>query len=243
MKYIYGRKPVLEAMRNHSVDKIYTMGGEGSLVKILAIARDEKIPISKVNKKKLDELSQGENHQGIVALVSGYFYWQLEEMLQEVLREGEGRLLILDHLEDPHNFGAIARSALFLGFHGIIIPKNRSVMVNDTVYKASAGAIEQMKVAQVTNLTQAIEQLKERGFWVYAADMAGEDIKKANLSGNIAIIIGNEGKGVGKNVLNHADGSIHIPSNSNFDSLNASVAASIIMYEVVREKRQDYEKI
>lgn len=236
MRYIYGRKPVLEALKQQSVDKIYTTGGEGSLVKILAMARDAKIPTVQVNKKKLDELSQGQTHQGVAALISEYSYWDMEEMVEEIQSQGTAaKLLILDHLEDPHNFGAIARSALFLGFDGMIIPKNRSVMVNDTVYKSSAGAIEQMKVAQVTNLSQAVEQLKKMGIWIYAAHMQGDDVKKSNLSGNIAVIIGNEGKGVSQNLIKHADGLISIPSHSSFDSLNASVAASIIMYEVVRE--------
>lgn len=235
MKYIYGRKPVLEALNHHTVDKIYTTGGEGSLQKILGKAKNLKIPVTKVNRNRLEELSHGNNHQGIVALVSDFNYLLLEDFIHEVLKEKEARILLLDRLEDPHNLGAIARSAVFLGFHGMIIPKHRSVMVNDTVYKASAGAIEQMKVCQVTNLSQTMEILKKHGFWIYATDMEGKDIKKANLTGHIGIIIGNEGKGVGKNLLKNADGILSIPSHSSFDSLNASVAASIIMYEVVRE--------
>ena len=232
MAYIYGRNAVEEALKNKEITKIYVSASKGSIIKTLAKARELKIQISQVDKNRLDEMTDNASHQGIVALVSDYQYKDFDEFLKNT--HTDSKVLILDHLEDPHNFGAIARSALFLGYDLIIIPKNRSILVNDTVSKASAGAVYNIEISRVTNISRTIEKLKEHNFWIFGADMNGEDIKEVDFSGNIAIVIGNENKGISKNVLKNVDKVISIKNNSSFDSLNASVAAAIIMYETRR---------
>lgn len=234
MSYIYGRVPVMEALKNNKVDKLYISAQTGSILKIIGFAKDSKVLISNVSKDKLDKMVDGKNHQGIVALVSGYEYKNFDKLLEETKAKKDCRLLILDKMEDPHNLGAIARSALFFNFDGIIIPKHREALVNDTVYKTSAGAVDHVNICQVTNLSQTLEKLKKEEFWIYAACLDGENIKDIDFSGKIAIIIGNEGKGISQNLIKNSDFKVKIPNLSEFDSLNASVAAGIIMYEVVR---------
>lgn len=234
MSYIYGRGPVIEALKNNKVDKIYLASHEGSIIKIKAMAKEKKVLISSLSKDRLDKMALGKNHQGVVALVSGYEYKDFQELLDENKDKKEFRLLILDKMEDPHNLGAIARSALFFNFDGIIIPKHREALVNDTVYKTSQGAVDNVNICQVTNLSQTIEKLKKAGFWIYAALLEGDNIKDVDFSGKVAIIIGNEGKGISDNLIKASDFKVKIPNLSEFDSLNASVAAGIIMYEVIR---------
>lgn len=229
-EYVYGRNPVIEVLNSGKVDKLYiqNQNDSGSIRKIFAIASDKKVLISKVNKSKLDNLSNNGNHQGVVALVSGYEYVELEDLYGE-------NILILDKIEDPHNFGAIARSAEALDFKGIIIPKHNSSYVNSIVYKTSAGAIDNIKVHIATNLTNAIEKLKENSYWVYGADMQGQSIYETKIDGRFAIVLGNEGKGISKNIIKHCDAMISIPMLGNINSLNVSCAASIIMAEIQRK--------
>lgn len=237
MKYIYGRNPVIEMLKSGKVDKLYIQQGnrEGSIKKIFAMARDNKILITEVGKNKLDEYSNGENHQGIVALVSDYKYSSIDEIQNLKI----DKILILDKIEDPHNFGAIARSAEAFGFKGIIIPKHNSAYVNDVVYKTSAGAIENLKVAIVTNLSQAIEKLKNDDYWIYGTDLEGNNFHKTDLTGKIALIIGNEGKGMSQALKKHVDAMITIPMIGSINSLNASCAASVLMAEVLRQNEKN----
>lgn len=237
-EYIYGRNPVIEVLKNRKVDKLYIQKGdkEGSIKKIYALAKEQNILITETNKKKLDEMSKGENHQGIVALVSGFEYSSLDEIINSC--DENGRVLILEKIEDPHNLGAIARSAEAAGFNGIIIPKHGSVYVNDAVYKTSAGAIENIKVTIETNLSQVIDKLKENNFWIYGTDMGEESYTDTDLTGRIAIVIGNEGRGIGHSVKKNCDKIISIPMKGSINSLNASCAASIIMFEVLRQENE-----
>lgn len=233
MKYIYGRNPVIEMLKAGKVDKLYIQQGnrEGSIKKIFAMARDFGVLITEVGKSKLDEYSNGENHQGVVALVSDFKYSTLEE----IINQGIEKILILDKIEDPHNFGAIARSAEAFGFNAIIIPKHNSAYVNDVVYKTSAGAIDRLNVSIVTNLSQTIEKLKEKDFWIYGTDLEGSNYTKTNLTGKVVIIIGNEGKGMSQALKKHVDSIITIPMVGSINSLNASCAASVVMAEVLRQ--------
>lgn len=239
MSYIYGRNAVIEALKRKKVDKIYAMSGlTGSIGKIYAMARDEKIVVVEADKKKLHEMVGDVNHQGVVALSSEFEYSTVDEIIEFAKSKNESiKLIMLDEIEDPYNFGAIARSAEAFGFHGIIIPKRRSVLVNEAVHKSSAGAIESVKVAVVTNLSQTIEKLKEKEIWIYGATMEGEEIYRENLLGNICIVIGNEGKGLGHAVAKNCDELISIPMLGSINSLNASVAAGIILYEVTRQSK------
>lgn len=198
------------------------------------MARDRKVPTVNADNEKLEELAGTNNHQAVVALVSNFEYIEIEDLCKKLQNKEDAKVFILDKIEDPHNFGAIARSANFFGVDAIIFPNRRAATVNDTVVKSSAGAIYDIDVCKVGNLSQAIEKLKEVGFWIYATDLEGEDIRDTDLSGKLGVIIGNEGKGVSKNLLKNADRIITIPNFSDFDSLNASVAAAIIMYEIVR---------
>lgn len=234
-EYIYGRNPVIELLKNRKVDKLYVQRGEqeGSIKKIYALAKQQNILISEVNKRKLDEMTKRENHQGVVALASGYEYSTVDEILDSC--DENGKILILERIEDPHNLGAIARSAEAAGFNGIIIPKHGSVYVNDAVYKTSAGAIDNIKLTIVTNLSQTIEKLKDNGFWIYGTDMEGDSYTKTDLTGKTAIVIGNEGSGIGHAVKKNCDKIISIPMSGQINSLNASCAASIIIFEVLRQ--------
>ena len=241
-EYVYGRNPVIELLKNKKVDKLYVQKGdkEGSIKKIYGLAKEQNILITETNKKKLDEMAKGENHQGVVALVSGYEYSTLKDIIDSC--DENGRVLILERIEDPHNLGAIARSAEAAGFNGIIIPKHGSVYVNDVVYKTSAGAVDNIKVTIETNLSQVIDKLKDNGFWVYGTDMGEESYTETDLTGKVAIVIGNEGKGIGHSVKKNCDKIISIPMAGNINSLNASCAASIIMFEVLRQSNEKTAK-
>lgn len=235
---IEGRNAVLEALKNgREIDYIYIKKGEneGSINKIIGKAKDMKIMIKVVDKNKLDEMSESKNHQGIIAVANEYRYFELEEILEQT-REKAGFFLILDEIEDPHNLGAIIRSAEASGVDAIIIPKRRACQVNATVEKTAAGATSHIKIVRVTNLAQTIEKLKDSGIWIYSVDMDGADYTKTDLKGKIALVIGNEGKGISRLVKEKSDFTVSIPMKGHINSLNASVAASILMFEAVRQR-------
>jgi len=239
-QYICGRNPVLEVLKtDKEVDKLYILKGElqGSINKIIGIAKDRNIIMQQVDKNKLDFLSDGNIHQGVVALVTSYEYSTIDEILNKAKEKNQPPfIIILDELEDPHNLGSIIRTAECAGVHGIIIPKRRSAQVNQTVYKSSAGAVEHMLVAKITNITNTIEELKDKGLWIYGADIDGKEYHfNTSLKGPIAIVIGNEGKGLSRLVKEKCDVLVKIPMQGQISSLNASNAAAILIYEVVRQ--------
>ena len=235
---IAGRNPVSEAIRSgRPIDKILVARGEktGAVVGILAKARDRQIPVKEVDRTKLDFLSGSAPHQGIVALAAAKEYCTVEDILAYAQERGEPPfLVILDELEDPHNLGAIIRTAECTGVHGVIIPKRRSASLSYTVGKASAGAIEYMRVARVTNIANLIDELKERGVWIYGADMNGTDYLQCDMAGACAIVIGNEGKGIARLVREKCDAIVSLPMKGHINSLNASVAAGILMYHALK---------
>lgn len=240
IQYIVGRNPVLELLKtDKEVEKLYVLKGElqGSINKILGIAKDKNIIIQHVDKNKLDTLAEGNVHQGVAALVSSYNYAEIDDILEKAKMKNESPfIIILDELEDPHNLGAIVRTAECAGVHGVIIPKRRSASVNQTVYKTSAGAVEHMLISKVTNISNTIEYLKEKGLWVYGADIDGADYYfNTKLDGALALVIGNEGKGLSRLVKEKCDVLVKIPMLGQISSLNASTAASILIYEVVRQ--------
>jgi len=235
---IEGRNAVMEALKNdREIDYIYIKKGdnEGSITKIIGKAKDKKIMIKIVDRNKLDEMSESENHQGVIAIANEYKYHELEDVLEES-REKPGFFIILDEIEDPHNLGAIIRSAEASGVDAIIIPKRRACQVNATVEKTSAGATSHMKIIRVTNLVQTIEKMKEAGIWIYSVDMDGSEYTKTDLKGKIALVIGSEGKGISRLIKEKSDFTISIPMKGHINSLNASVAASVLMFEAVRQR-------
>ena len=237
---LFGRNSVLEVLKSgRDIEKILVQKGqlEGSIKKIIGDAKQRGIIVVETEKNKLDELCNMEKHQGVVAYVSAHKYVEIDEMLNDAKSKGEDPfILILENIQDPHNLGAIIRSAHNAGVHGIIISKRRAVGLTSTVSKASAGAIEYTKVAKVANIAQTIEELKSKGIWVACADMDGEIIYTDNLRGPIGIVIGSEGEGVSKIVKSKCDFVVKIPMYGKVTSLNASVAASILAYEVVRQR-------
>lgn len=237
---LFGRNSVLEVLKSgRDIEKILVQKGqvEGSIKKIIGDAKQRGIIVVEVEKNKLDELCNMEKHQGVVAYASAHKYVDIDEILNDAKSKGEDPfILILENIQDPHNLGAIIRSAHNAGVHGIIISKRRAVGLTSTVSKASAGAIEYTKVAKVANIAQTIEELKTKGIWVACADMDGEIIYTDNLRGPIGIVIGSEGEGVSKIVKSKCDFVVKIPMYGKVTSLNASVAASILAYEVVRQR-------
>ena len=237
---IAGRNPVSEAIRSgRPIDKILVARGEksGAVVGILAKAKDKVILVKEVDRTKLDYVSGNENHQGIVAFAAVREYSTVDDILAYAAEKDEPPfIVILDEIEDPHNLGAIIRTAECAGVHGVIIPKRRSVGLSYTVGKASAGAIEYMRVARVTNIAALIDDLKSKGVWVYGADMNGTDYQKCNFSGACAIVIGNEGKGISRLVREKCDVIVSLPMKGQINSLNASVAAGIIMYSAMKDR-------
>ncbi len=237
---IVGRNPVMEAVRSgREIDKILIAYGanKGSVQAIIAKASDKGIIIKEVSSEKLDYLSGGSNHQGIAAMVAAHSYSSVEEILAFAKERNEAPFIIIcDDLEDPHNLGAIIRTAEACAVHGIIIPKRRSVSLNATVAKSASGALEYMRVAKVTNLVQEINALKEQGIWVYGADMNGEDYSRQNYSGGLALVIGSEGKGIGRLVRESCDVIVSLPMKGKINSLNASVAAGVLMYEISKQR-------
>ncbi|MHC1722660.1 MAG: 23S rRNA (guanosine(2251)-2'-O)-methyltransferase RlmB [Aminipila sp.] len=236
---IVGRNPVMEALRSdREIEKLIVgKGAEGSIKKIVGMAKDKKIPITMADKAVLDRLSNGSPHQGVAAYVSSYSYCEVEDILEVAERRGESPfVMILDNLEDPHNLGAIMRTAEACGAHGIIIPKRRSVGITDVVAKASAGAVEYIPCAKVSNIAQTIDSLKEKGIWIYACDMDGDSYYKTDLKGAIAIVIGSEGFGISRLVKEKCDFVVSIPMVGKITSLNASNAAAVLMCEVRKQR-------
>ena len=237
---IEGRNAVLEAFRSgRCVDKLFILDGcqDGPVRTIAREARKKDTIINYVSKERLDQLSETRAHQGVIAQVAAYEYSTVEEILAKAEEKGEPPcLVILDNVEDPHNLGAIIRTANLAGAHGVIIPKRRSVGLTSTVAKTSAGALNYTPVAKVTNLVRTIEELKEKGIWFVCADMGGESMYRLNLTGPIGMIVGNEGEGVSRLVREACDFTASIPMKGDIDSLNASVAAGVLAYEIVRQR-------
>lgn len=237
---IEGRNAVLEAFRSgRCVDKLFILDGcqDGPVRTIAREARKKDTIINYVSKERLDQLSETRAHQGVIAQVAAYEYSTVEEILEKAEEKGEPPFLVLlDNVEDPHNLGAIIRTANLAGAHGVIIPKRRSVGLTSTVAKTSAGALNYTPVAKVTNLVRTIEELKEKGIWFVCADMGGESMYRLNLTGPIGMIVGNEGEGVSRLVREACDFTVSIPMKGDIDSLNASVAAGVLAYEIVRQR-------
>ena len=237
---IEGRNAVLEAFRSGKcVDKLFILDGcqDGPVRTIAREARKKDTIINYVSKERLDQLSETHAHQGVIAQVAAYEYSTVEDILAKAEEKGEPRFLILlDNVEDPHNLGAIIRTANLAGAHGVIIPKRRAVGLTSTVAKTSAGAINYTPVAKVTNLVRTMEELKQKGIWFVCADMGGESMYRMNLTGPIGLVIGNEGEGVSRLVREACDFTASIPMKGDIDSLNASVAAGVLAYEIVRQR-------
>ncbi|MCI5649333.1 MAG: 23S rRNA (guanosine(2251)-2'-O)-methyltransferase RlmB [Fusicatenibacter sp.] len=237
---IEGRNAVIEAFRSgKSVDKLYVMPGsqDGPVRTILREAKKHDTIINYVGKERLDTMSATGKHQGVIAQVASYSYSTVEEILERAREKGEAPFLILlDGIEDPHNLGAIIRTANLAGAHGVIIPKHRAVGLTATVAKTSAGAVNYTPVAKVTNLAQTMENLKKEGIWFVCADMNGQSMYDLDLKGPIGLVIGNEGDGVSRLVKEKCDFIATIPMKGDIDSLNASVAAGILSYEIVRQR-------
>jgi 23S rRNA (guanosine2251-2'-O)-methyltransferase len=230
---------VIEALKaDREIEKILVSGsGEGSIKKIIAMASEKKIPILYCDKAALDRAADGENHQGVVANVSAAPNVEIEDILAHASSLGEDPFIVLlDGIEDPHNLGAIIRTAECAGAHGVVIPKRRAAGVTEIVAKTSAGAVEYMRCARVANISQTIEKLKAAGVWVAACDMNGTSLYQSNLKGPIAIVVGGEGNGIGKLVRESCDFVVSIPMKGHIGSLNASNAAAVTMYEVRRQR-------
>lgn len=237
---IEGRNAVLEAFRaGKTIDKLYVLKGcqDGPVNSILREARKRDVIVSFVAKERLDQMSETGKHQGVIASAAAYEYAEVEDMLRLAEEKGEAPFLILlDDIEDPHNLGAIIRTANLAGAHGVIIPKRRASGLTATVAKASAGALNYTPVAKVTNLGRTMEELKERGLWFVCADMDGTVMYDVDLKGPVGLVIGNEGEGVGRLIHEKCDFTASIPMKGNIDSLNASVAAGVLAYEIVRQR-------
>lgn len=237
---IEGRNAVIEAFRSgKTVDKLFVLDGcqDGPVLTIKREAKKQNSLIKYVTKERLDQLSETGKHQGVIAYTSAYQYAEVEDMLKKAREKGEPPFLfLLDNIEDPHNLGAIIRTANLAGAHGVIIPKNRAVGLTAAVARASAGALNYTPVAKVTNIGQTIEELKKEGLWFVCADMDGTTMYQLDLKGPIGLVIGSEGDGVGRLVKEKCDFVASIPMKGDIDSLNASVAAGILAYEIVRQR-------
>ena len=238
---IEGRNSVLELLESgKDINKIFVTRGEkhGSINRILAIAREKRIIVVEKDKKQMDEMAQEENYQGVIAIVPPFEYVEIQDILETAKEKNEDPfVLILDGIEDPHNLGSIIRTAETAGVHGIIIPKRRSASVNSTVNKTSAGAVEHMKIARVTNISDAIEELKQAGLWICGTDISAEKYYyNQDLTGALGIVIGNEEKGISEKVKKNCDFNVKIPMQGKVTSLNASVSTGIIVYEAVKQR-------
>ncbi|MGL5347078.1 MAG: 23S rRNA (guanosine(2251)-2'-O)-methyltransferase RlmB [Peptostreptococcaceae bacterium] len=240
MASIEGRNPVIEAIKNdREIDKIMISNSakEGSIKKIIAMAKEKNLVIQYVDKNKLDEIGTSHAHQGVIAQVSEHKYYELDELIENVKQKGEDPFfIILDEITDPHNLGSIIRTADAVGAHGVIIPKRRSVHITPIVAKASAGAVEYMPVCKVTNIVNTIKRLKEEGLWIAAADMDGNTFYEQDLTGPIGLVIGSEGFGISRLVKQNCDFTVKMPMVGNVTSLNASVAGSILLYEIFKQR-------
>lgn len=238
--YIEGRNAVLEAYRSgKTIDKLFVLDGcqDGPIKSITREARKHDSIINYISKERLDQMSETGKHQGVIAVSAAYSYAEVEDILQIARDKGEDPFVfILDGIEDPHNLGAIIRTANLAGAHGVIIPKRRAVGLTPTVAKTSAGAINYTPVAKVTNISNTIKELKDQGMWFVCADMGGTKMYDLNLTGSIGLVIGNEGEGVSKLVKENCDMVASIPMKGDIDSLNASVAAGVLAYEIVRQR-------
>ena len=241
---VEGRNSVLELLESgKDINKIFVSKGEkhGSINKIYAIAKERKIIVVEKDKRQMDQMAQTENYQGVIAIVPPFEYCEIEDIIENAKSKNEEPfVLILDGIEDPHNLGSIIRTAETAGVHGIIIPKRRAASVNSTVNKVSCGAVEHMKIARVTNISDSIEKLKEEGLWICGTDINTEKYYyNQDLTGAIGIVIGNEGNGMSEKVKKKCDFLVKIPMKGKLTSLNASVSAGIIMYEVVEQKNKN----
>ena len=239
---VEGRNAVIEAFRSGKpVDKLFVLDGcqDGPVRTIIREAKKHDTITNFVTKERLDQISETKKHQGVIAYAAAYEYSEVEDMLELAKKKDEDPFLILlDNIEDPHNLGAIIRTANLAGAHGVIIPKRRAVGLTATVAKTSAGALNYTPVAKVTNLAKTMEELKEKGLWFVCADMGGESMYRLNLTGPIGMVIGNEGDGVSRLVKEKCDFIASIPMKGDIDSLNASVAAGVLAYEIVRQRLQ-----
>lgn len=240
MDLIIGKNPVLEALKSgREMNKIWIAEGSqrGQMQPIIQLAKEMGITVQYVPKKKMDQLSEG-NHQGVIAQVAAYRYYDVDDLFKKAEERGEAPFfIILDELEDPHNLGSIMRTADAVGAHGIIIPKRRSVGLTATVAKASTGAIEHIPVARVTNLARTVDELKDRGVWIFGTDAKGnEDYRQLDGVIPLALVIGSEGKGISRLLREKCDVLVRLPMVGHVTSLNASVAASLLMYEVYRKR-------
>ena len=238
---VEGRNAVLELLESgKDINKIFITKGErhGSIFKIIAKAKENKVMIVEKEKRKMDEMAQNKNYQGVIALVPPFEYCDIQDILQVAKNRQESPfVLILDEIEDPHNLGSIIRTAETAGVHGIIIPKRRAATVNSTVNKVSAGAVQHMKIARVNNISDAIEELKKQGLWICGTDINAEKYYyEQDFKGSIGIVIGNEGKGIGPKIKKNCDFLVKIPMKGKITSLNASVSTGIILYEVVKQR-------
>lgn len=237
---IEGRNAVIEAYRaGRPIDKLFLQDGcqDGPIMTIRREAKKQDTPVKYVSRERLDQLSETGKHQGVIAYAAAYEYAEVEDILEAARQKGEAPFLfLLDNIEDPHNLGAIIRTANLAGAHGVIIPKNRAAGLTAVVAKTSAGALNFTPVARVTNLAKTIEELKKEGIWFVCADMGGTRMYELNLKGPIGLVIGNEGEGVGRLVREKCDMIASIPMKGDIDSLNASVAAGVLAYEIVRQR-------
>lgn len=240
---VEGRNSVLELLESgKDINKIYVQSGEkhGSIHKIIAMAKERKIIISEIDKNKMKQMAQTENYQGVIAIVPPFNYVEIEDILEEAKKRKEDPFIVLlDGIEDIHNLGSIIRTAETAGVHGIIIPKRRAASVNSMVNKVSAGAVEHMKIARVSNLNETIKQLKGQGLWICGTDMGkAMDYDKQDYTGPIAIVIGSEGFGMSRLVKENCDFLVKIPMRGKITSLNASVSAGIVIYEAVKQRNK-----
>lgn len=235
---IIGRNPVLEALRaGRPIDSVYISGEGGSLSLIARLAKEQGAVVKEAGRQKLDEISGGAAHQGVIAFGACAEYVGIKDILDAAKAKNEPPFIIIcDGIEDPHNLGAIIRTAECAGAHGVIIPKRRSASLSETVFKTSAGAASWVPVARVPNIPAAIDELKEQGLWIYGTDASGEDYTKTDLKGPIGLVIGSEGFGIGKLAASKCDFMLKLPLKGRITSLNASVAAGIFMYEVLRQR-------
>lgn len=242
-EFIYGKNPVIEALKaGHSINKIWIGEGsqKGQMTKIIQMAKENGVLVQNAPKRKLDQLVDTDNHQGVVASIAAYEYAEVEDLFQLAKERGEEPfILILDEVEDPHNLGSILRTADAVGAHGVIIPKRRAVGLTQTVAKASTGAIEYVPVVRVTNIARTMDDLKTKGIWFAGTDAKGtDDYRRASFDMPIGLVIGSEGKGISRLVKEKCDFLVSIPMVGQVTSLNASVAASLLMYEVFRRRHE-----
>ena len=242
---LIGRNAVAEALRaGRQIDTLFVLRGEknGSIGQIAAVCRDNGVTVKEVDRKKLDYMCGKENHQGVAAFVAAHEYASVEDIFALAESRNEKPFIVIcDEIEDPHNLGAIIRTAELAGVHGVIIPKRRSASLSYAVGKTSAGALEYVPVCRVSNLPSTINELKEKGLWIYGADMGGEDCRGVNFDGAVALVIGSEGKGLGKLVREKCDFIVSLKQKGKINSLNASVAAGILMYEIMYQRDKKTE--